>query len=101
MAVNPGILQEQRLQCVDRISEWIDVGNPSQPYRKTFDRINRSRRKVQQGIQYAENGARHERIADANHQQKHETDHGDRSGAQHDHEIEQADRIPQAVNPRD
>src|ERR1700692_3466121 len=89
-----GIFQEQRLERVNRIGERIDVGNPAQPNRKSLHRINGSRRKVQQSIQHAKHSARHEWIADANHQQKHETDHGHRSRAQHNHKIEQPHRIP-------
>src|SRR5450759_2863098 len=59
-----GIFQEQRLERVDGIGERIDIRNPSQPRRKSLDRINSSRGKVQQSIQNAKHRARHERIAD-------------------------------------
>src|SRR5579864_8018301 len=52
------IFQEQRLQRVNGIGERIDAGNPSQPDRESLDRINGSRRNVQQCIQPADNGYR-------------------------------------------
>jgi hypothetical protein len=48
-----GIFQKPRLERLNGIDEWVDVGNLSQPDRESLDRIIGSGRKVQQSIQKA------------------------------------------------
>jgi len=94
----PGLFQEQVLQRVHGVPERVDVGNPSQPHRKSFDWIDGAGGKEKQRVEHSENCARHQRVAHAHHHQKHEADHGDRSADQYGHQINQADGVP---DPRD
>src|SRR2546425_2472625 len=43
----------------------------------------------------------HDALPISSHHQKHEADHGQRSDRQHNHQIEQPHRVPDAVNSRD
>ncbi len=63
--------------------------------------IDRAAGEEQDGVEHAENGARHQGVADAHHQEKHHADQGQRGQYHEQHHARQAQQVERVGNAGD